>query len=292
MKKLFFTFSILIILGCKNDSEPNTIESYQEIESNGAHSDSIRVLDEDVEFNTQQTIILKREELIKKEDERKELEELIITKEFFKEEDLYILDFRYPHLNEDIKPSYANFNEFLQSNYIDIEGTEAQILEDKELFCDTLRTNIFREKRKIDYKIFNINDQLISVLFYKENYYSGAIHPSYTFDCLNFDLDRSIFMKYEDFFIGNSEEELRTILNEILNAKIRSGEIFYDCWEISKEDFFIYKNNFVVDDLDVEFYFDDCVICPAYTGTYSIKIPLQKLIPVLRKYNFNPLVGS
>lgn len=280
------------LLGCKNDSETVNKHKNQELEMDIVDSDSIFVSGEDVELKKQRTIKIKREELLKMEDERKELQELILTKEFFKEEDLYTLDFRYPYLNDAIKPSYVNFNEFLRLNYIDIEGIEAQILEDKELYCDTLRTNIYREKRKIDFKIFNINEKLISVLFYKENYYSGAMHPSYTFDCLNFDLERSIFMKYEDFFITNSEEDLRTILNELLLEKIRSGELFYECWEISKEDFYTYKNNFVVNDLEVEFYFDDCVICPAYTGTYSIKIPLQKLLPVLRKYNFNPLVGS
>ena len=292
MRKLLITFSLFCVLGCKNDTEVVTNPKDQELEMDIVDSDSLLVSGEDVELRKQQTIKIKREELLQKEDERKELQELVLIKEFFKEEDLYILDFRYPYLNDAIKPSYVNFNEFLQKNYIDIEGTEAQILEDKEMYCDTLRTNVSREKRKIDFKIFNISEKLISVLFYKENYYAGAMHPSYTFDCLNFDLDRSVFMKYEDFFITNSEEDLRAILNELLLEKIRSGELFYECWEISKEDFYTYKNNFVVNDLEVEFYFDDCVICPAYTGTYSIKIPLQKLLPVLRKYNFNPLVGS
>jgi hypothetical protein len=294
MRTFIIALSIISFLGCKNDSENKNVETTEDhfLEYDETFVDSLMVSNEDIELKKQQTIKIKRDELVQKEDERKELQELIVSKVFFKEEDLYILDFKYPYLNEAIKPSYANFNEYVQKTYINIKGIEAQILDDKELYCDTLRTNTSREKRKVDYKIFNINEQLISVLFYKENYYSGAMHPSFTFDCLNFDLNRSVFMKYQDFFNDNSEEELRLILNELLNEKIRSGEFFFDCWEISKEDFNLYKNNFVVDDLVVEFYFDDCVICPSYTGTYSIKIPLVKLLPVLRKYNFNPLVGS
>lgn len=96
-------------------------------------------------------------------------------------------------------------------------------------------------------------------------------------------------MKYEDFFTEGSEEELREILNEILLKKISTGEMYYDCWGITSEDFFKYKNNFVLDDTSVEYYFDDCVICPSYTGSYSVKIPLEDLLPVLRRYDINPL---
>ncbi|WP_034258854.1 RsiV family protein [Altibacter lentus] len=281
---------VAILFGCKNDPDKKGDGTFIEDATDPVEDSLVRSL-EDSDLKKQQTIEIKRTELIQKEDERSELEELVTAKSFFKEEDLYVLDFKYPYLNESLKPSYNNFNEYLQKYYIDIKGVEAQILEDKELYCDTLRTNRYREKRKVDYKIYAINEKLISVLFYKENYYAGAMHPSYTFDCLNFDLVRSVFMNYEDFFIDGSEEELRKILNELLNEKIASGEFFYDCWEISEDDFFEYKNNFVVDDNMVEFYFDDCVICPSYTGTYSIQIPLTKLLPVLRKYKNNPLLG-
>jgi hypothetical protein len=287
IRNIFPALILLLLLSCKSDSEKKVIDN----DFSDIVEDSLVVSDQDIELKKQQTIQIKREELIKKEDERVQLDELVLSKTFFKEEDLYVLDFKYPHLNEALKPSYRNFNEYVQKYYIDIKGVEAQILEDKELYCDTLRTNRYREKRLVDYKIYNINEKLISVLFYKENYYSGAMHPSYTFDCLNFDLNRSVFMNYEDFFNNGSEEELRAILNELLQEKIDSGEFFYDCWQISEEDFFDYKNNFVVDESFVEFYFDDCVICPSYTGTYSIKIPLVRLLPVLRKYKLNPLIS-
>ena len=97
-------------------------------------------------------------------------------------------------------------------------------------------------------------------------------------------------MTYEDFFIQGSEDELSTLINESIIKKIGLGELYYDCWEVSSEDFFESKNNFVLNDTYVEFYFDDCVMCPSYTGTYSIELTLIELMPVLRKYDLNPLV--
>tara|TARA_R110002072_G_scaffold66499_4_gene163989 strand:+ start:23842 stop:24651 length:810 start_codon:yes stop_codon:yes gene_type:complete len=244
----------------------------------------------DTELKKTKSVVIKRQNLIDKEDDKKELEELVIQKTFKKDEDLYLIDFTYPYLNEELKASYHNFNEYLEETYMDIAGVEASILEDKELICDTLRINRFKEKRFVDYKIYNLNASLISVLFYKENYYSGTLHPSYTFDCLNFDLERSVFMDYEDFFNEGTEEEMTQILNEVLREKINSGDIYFDCWEITFDDFFEYKDNFVVDDAKVEYYFDDCVICPSYTGTFSVEIPLERLLPILRKYKFNPFM--
>ena len=96
-------------------------------------------------------------------------------------------------------------------------------------------------------------------------------------------------MNYNDFFIEGSEGELRSILNEVITQNIQKGEFYYDCWEISPEDFNRYKNNFVADDASVAYYFEDCVVCPSYTGDYSVTIPLEKLLPVLKRYHLNPL---
>ncbi len=298
MKYLVLSLSLLLFLSCKNDTSrptdtPNT-EVNTSIESDDTFEqvlpfDSIYT-NNDTELKKTKSVVIKRQNLIDKEDDKKELEELVIQKTFKKDEDLYLIDFTYPYLNEELKASYHNFNEYLEETYMDIAGVEASILEDKELICDTLRINRFKEKRFVDYKIYNLNASLISVLFYKENYYSGTLHPSYTFDCLNFDLERSVFMDYEDFFNEGTEEEMTQILNEVLREKINSGDIYFDCWEITFDDFFEYKDNFVVDDAKVEYYFDDCVICPSYTGTFSVEIPLERLLPILRKYKFNPFM--
>lgn len=288
MKHLLPILILLALLGCKNDPKKDKTET--EVEHTSDETiDSLRVSDKD--FNQlERTLNLKRRELIEKKDQRVELENLVISKSFYKEGDKFTIDFEYPYLNEKIKPSYENFNEYISKYYLDAKGVEKQIKEEKRL-CDSLGIPHGNEKRLVEYKIFNLNDRLISVLFYKENHYAGAAHASYTFETLNFDLERSTFMNYEDFFNSGTEEELRDILNVLLTEKINSGEMYYDCWIISDDDFFDAKNNFVITDDAAEFYFDDCVICPSYTGTYSIKIPLDMLMPVLRKNKKNPLLN-
>lgn len=288
MKYLLPIFILFVLLGCKNDPKKDKIEDELEHPSEQI-SDTLRVSDKD--FDKQERFLnLKRRELIEKKDQKAELENLVISKSFYKEGDKFTIDFEYPYLNENIKPSYGNFNEYISKHYLDVKGVEKQIMEEKRL-CDSMGIPHENEKRIVEYKIYNLNDRLISVLFYKENHYAGAIHASYTFETLNFDLEQSVFMKYEDFFNSGSEEELTEILNVLLQQKINSGEMYYDCWNISDDDFFNAKNNFVITDDAVEYYFDDCVICPSYTGTYSIKIPLEMLMPVLRKHKKNPLLN-
>lgn len=285
-----------LLLSCKEDpKQVNTDQDDAETIQQTENFEDILPFDSipqatDIEINKTKQVVIKRQSLIDKEDDAKLLQELVIQKTFKRDEDLYLIDFNYPYLNTALKESHQNFNEYLEETYMDIAGVEASILEDKEMICDTLRINRFKEKRLVDYKIYNLNENLISVLFYKENYYSGTLHPTYSFDCLNFDLERSVFMNYEDFFNEGTEEKMTQILNEVLREQINSGDIYYDCWEITFDDFFEYKDNFVVDDYKVEYYFDDCVICPSYTGTFSVEIPLERLLPVLRKYKLNPLL--
>ncbi|MBL4662340.1 MAG: DUF3298 domain-containing protein [Flavobacteriaceae bacterium] len=292
MKSIVALLLLVSMLSCKNNSEKIKPNYNQEstLETQPFEEEIIVDAKEDIELNKRMSIEIKQKELIEKPDEKEQLQELLIEKSYIKEEDEFSIDFHYPLLNEKLKASYANFNEYINDSYVNIIGTEAGILEDKGLICDTIRTNRYKEKRFIDYKIYNVNDQLVSVLFYKENFYSGTLHPTYSFDCLNFDLNRSVFMNYDDFFVEGSEEELRNILNEVITNKINSGDMYYDCWEVSEEDFFEYKDNFVLDDTSVEYYFDDCVVCPSYTGSYSVEIPLEQLLPVLKRYDVNPLV--
>lgn len=291
MKKIALIFlSTLLWAACKNDlQEKNLPTKVQEETNKVVLVDTLKEFKTDIDITPPQRIELKHQQLVEKEDEKDAIGPLLKDERFLKETDSYVLDFNYPFLNEAWKPTHQNFNHYISKEYLNISEIEAQILEDKELLCDTLRIHQIREKRLVNYKVYQVNEQLLSVLFYKENYYSGAMHPAFTFDCLNFDLERGVFMTYEDFFIQGSEEELRNILNETLSGKIQKGDVFYDCWDITSDDFFRYKNNFVVDDQRVEYYFEDCVICPSYTGQYSVEIPLEKLLPVLRRYHLNPL---
>lgn len=291
MKSIYVLMLFVMFSACKDDKrEENTIDSEVIEDINPVAEDTIQFKDADIEsLDKSITIELKQKQLIEKIDESEELEELIIDKKYLVEKEDYTINFKYPLLNESYKPTNRNFNDFINGYYVNITKTESDILESK-LLCDSIEAKTFREERFIDYKIYNVNDQLISVLFYKENFYSGAMHPSYAFDCFNFDLNRGVFMTYEDFFNQGSEEELVSIINESITEQIGKGDMYYDCWEVSSDDFFDAKNNFVLNDTFVEFYFDDCVICPSYTGTYSIELPLTDLLLVLKKYDLNPLV--
>ena len=90
-------------------------------------------------------------------------------------------------------------------------------------------------------------------------------------------------MYFQDFFRNESEEALFLIINTTISNAIREGELYYDCWELSEGDFKAYKNNFVINKEAIEFYFDDCVICPSYTGTYSVQIPISAIHHLLKK---------
>lgn len=291
MKYLYLLILLVIILACKSDRkevQPLNNKVLDKVDS--VIEDTTQLQDLDIQsMDKSITIELKQKELIQKKDESKELETLVIDKRYLVEKDDYIINFNYPLLNESYKPTHSNFNDFINDYYVNITKTESNILESK-LLCDSIAAKTFREERFIDYKIYNVNDQLISILFYKENFYNGAMHPSFSFDCFNFDLNRGVFMTFEDFFNQGSEEELVDIINDNINKKIGKGDLYYECWEVSSDDFYASKNNFVLNDTYVEFYFDDCVICPSYTGTYSIKLPLTELLSVLKKYDLNPLI--
>jgi hypothetical protein len=291
MKSIYLLLLFVIFSACKNDKQKEkTIDSDVIEYSNPVAEDTIQFKNADIEsLDKSITIEFKQKRLIEKVDESEELEELIVDKKYIVEKNDYTINFKYPLLNESYKPTNRNFNDFIKDYYVNITKTESDILESK-LMCDSIEAKTFREERFIDYKIYNLNDQLVSVLFYKENFYSGAMHPSYSFDCLNFDLNRGVFMTFEDFFNKASEEELVEIINENIKELIGEGDMYYDCWEVSIDDFSISKNNFVLNDTYVEFYFDDCIICPSYTGTYSIELPLVDLLSVLKKHDLNPLV--
>ncbi len=291
MKYIYLILVVIFFASCKNEKSEDPILQSDETEQQVADPiGSPEKGDKDLDaFNKSISIKFKQKELIEKKDQRSEFQKLILDKKYEIEHPDYTINFKYPQLDESLKATNRNFNEFIKDYYVDVKNTVSDIEENKQL-CDSVTAANFREERYIDYKIYIINDQLLSVLFYKESFYSGAMHPNYSFDCFNFDLNRGVFMTYEDFFNKGSEDEMLTLINEKITHKIKNSELYYECWELSDSDFFQSKNNFVINDNNVEFYFDDCVMCPSYTGSYSIELPLMELLSVLKKSNTNPLV--
>ncbi|MBA6154022.1 RsiV family protein [Gelidibacter maritimus] len=293
MKYINLILLVFLLTSCKSDKrEESVIETEDTEQLMPQDTDTIQMIEGDGNVMTKSiSIEYKQKELIEKKDQRSEFQRLIKEKSYAIQQPDYTINFKYPQLDESLKASNRNFNEFINDYYVNIKKTVADI-ETSKLLCDSIEAINFREDRFIDYKIYIANDQLVSVLFYKENFYSGAMHPSYSFDCFNFDLNKGVFMRYEDFFNQGSEEELLTLINERIVDKIQNSELYYDCWELSASDFFESKNNFVINDNNLEFYFDDCVMCPSYTGSYSIELPLVDLLSVLKKSNSNLLMAD
>lgn len=287
MKTVLTTLTILLILGCKQHSQESPTPQNTGLEEkllDPDSADSLYFTETEILELQAKSQSLKKEGLLAIEDDISSLQEAVQSKKIFQEADEYVLDYTYPYLNENMDSRYAAFNDYMSESYLNIERTVNQILEDKELLCDTLRIQRFRDKRIIDFKLHSTHNNLISILLYKENYYSGMIHSTYMFDCLNYDVKKQEFITYNDFFLEGSEKMVFNLINQTIYDDIHSGEMYYDCWEISDEDFRAYKNNFVVNGDNIEFYFDDCVICPSYTGQYSVVIPVPEIMHLIKGY--------
>lgn len=294
MKIFVLLFALSVSLySCKSKQEENpSLEtpSESEIVVDNISTDTLYFTDRDLEQIRARKQSIKKKELLALPDDKETLQELLTSKFIHKEDDAYILDYTYPYLNEDLDPGFKVFNNYLAESYLNTERTINEILEDKELLCDTLKIDRFREKRIIDYKLHSTTNNIISILLYKENFYSGMKHSAYLFDCLNFDTEKDAFIYFDDVFVEGSDQEIFNLINKTITSEIESGDMYYDCWELSERDFLAYKNNFVINDEAIEFYFDDCVVCPSYTGTYAIKVPVVKLLHLIKYYEF-PILG-
>lgn len=286
-KSSLFAIALLFaVASCKNEQPSTPVETEktpQELvveQTDTTTTDTLVEADKDIILNQ-----LNRINLEKSPDDSQDLSDYLESKNMRLDQDQYLLDFDYPYLLESANTKFAAFNEYLAQEIVNTEAITAQILEDRELLCDSLRAETFREKRYIDYKIYNTQMRLLSVLFYKENFYTGAVKPAFSYQTVNFDLEQEKRLVYEDVFVENSEEGVYFIINAAIDQAMDSGQLHYDCFPLSKEDFTYYKHNFVIDSEFLTYYFDDCSICPAYIGSYSIAIPLVKLIPHLNSFS-------
>ncbi len=276
MKKTIVFLVFLPLFSCKNEKAVQEKVLTDRVEM-VKHSKSV----DPKEISKEENQTHKRERLLSEKDDKLNLENLISTKTFYKKEGNYILNYKYPHLNEIIKPSYQVFNNYIQNYYLKTEKYVSDVLKNNSLSCDSSVIDVHRYKRIIDYKVYSKKNNLISILLYKANHYTDEDHSSYMFKYLNFDLEASVFLRYNTLFEKNSETEMLSIINDKLISKITSKNIYKDCWELSKNDFDRNKNNFVITDGMIKFYFDDCIICPYYTGRYFVEIDLNEITHLL-----------
>jgi hypothetical protein len=237
-----------------------------------------------VEQRQATTQINKIENFLIKPDDRAALKDIVQSKRVFKETDDYVLDYTYPYLDEKVDPYYKKFNDYMRVNHLNEERTVGEILETTGRIHDTLNIQRFIDKRIIDFKIHSTDNKLISILLYKENYYSGMVNSIYNFECLNYDINQQAFVAFNDFFVSGVQTEVLNIVNKSIQSEINSGMMYYDCWQITDPDFDRLKDNFVVNNDSIEFYFDDYIICPSYTGQYSVSIPLVKIKHLITKH--------
>ncbi|WP_213522796.1 RsiV family protein [Nonlabens sp.] len=289
MKAIILIFALFPIASCKQQIDNSKIsEEIIGIEEEAIPTnvpDSMYFIFKKIQEEQLRSQRLKKEGLIGTENILPALKELVASKSIYKESDDYLLDYTYPYLNERIDSSFRTFNEFFAKNYLNTERTINDILEDYEIICDTLSIPRFRDQRIINYKLKSAHNDLISILLYKENYYSGMLHSTYMFDCLNYDSKNQEFIYFDTFFIEGSEKMVHDLINKtILDQSYPSGD-YADCWQLSLDDFIIYKNNFVITNNHIVFYLDDCIICPYYTGAYKVAIPINKLNHLIRTHH-------
>lgn len=284
MKNTKIIFSILfgsaVIFSCKPNSEKKD-------EVNSVMNDSI-VHDVDTPMMETDSLYLKGNELkvipIKEvKDDALVVQKYLESRRFRKETETYIIDFCYPYLKEDVNPKFKLFNEYVKNDLLKLPEIERNIIESQELLCDTLNVKLNNEHRVADYKVFLQNEKELSVLFYLENHYTHTKSTYYTFKTVNFDIVNGKLLNFEDFFDTDDTQEALDIINMEISTSIRNGDMFYECFTVSKEDFENAKNDFVFKDNSIIFYFNDCVMCPAFVGTYEIEIPLERFKPILKK---------
>ncbi len=204
--------------------------------------------------------------------------DLVKTKLFHKEQDSYTLFYRYPFLDTSKNTSYHAFNDYITNTYLNLDNSIKDLLNGDKSSCDIGYNHSERLKRLVDYKIYAFDNDILSVLLYKSNQYEDETQFSYLFKTLNFDVNTGNFISFDSIFKPNSELQVLNLINNTLETKVSLDEKYEECWLITPEIFIKFKDNFVLDSETVKFYFDDCTMCPVYSGNYFIEISRQELL--------------
>lgn len=277
---LSIIFLSVVLFSCK----PNPVNKE---DVNTTSIDSL-VQDLDTPIMETDSLYLKGNELkvipIKEvKDDALAVQKYLESRRFRKETENYIIDFCYPYLKESVSPKFKLFNDHVMNDLLKLPEIEKNIIESQELLCDTSNVKLNNEHRTADYKIFLQNEKELSVLFYLENHYTNTKATYYTFKTVNFDIVNGKLLSFNDFFNTEDTAEVLDIVNIEISNSIRNGDMFYECFTVNEEDFEKAKNDFVFKDNSIIFYFNDCVMCPAFVGTYEIEIPLERFKPILKK---------
>lgn len=280
--KYLILLMVLVFSACKKDVKPTKnvdIPSLKEVEI----TDSIITKADEGFFEEKSPSKVEQLEALRNDIPPKQI---IIDKRILQENNKTELDFYYPFLNEELNTKYSSYNNYIKSAIVD---KTIALMRENEAFiplCDSVETR--KQKSLINYSVKE-TQKVLSTVFVIENYYSGSVKNSISFKTVNYDFNNFNIINYNDYFTQNSEKEVLKILNAIIRTSIDSGDMYYDCWEISEKDFETYKNNFAVENESIRFYFDDCVVCPSYTGTYFVEVNSKQLKPFIKSsYTIQP----
>jgi len=260
--------ALLITLGCKQNAiHENEIIEKEEV-GKEISNDSISNKKNGNEKSSNK--ILQLDVIISAEKHKK----IVLEKHIVQDNEKTVLDFYYPILNEEVRANYSNFNRYIKNELVD--KTISLMRENEEFIplCDSIETR--KQKSKINYAIKE-NRNILSTVFVIENFYSETMHSNVSFKTVNYNFNKTKIIHFKDYFKPNSEQAILIHLNKIITSNINSGDMYYDCWEISEGDFEMFNNNFTIDENQIRFYFDDCVVCPSYTGTYFIETTKEQL---------------
>ncbi len=275
---------LFLILSCKTNSIKKEEVNAIQIDSLTQEIGTIKIKNDSLSLEGNELKV----SLIKDEiDHANQMVEYLESRRYRKKTNNFTIDFCYPFLKENINSKFKMFNEHVENEVLKIQEVEKDILESQELLCDTVTGNSKIEHRLIDYKVFLQNEKDVSVLFYLENHYANTKSSYYTFKTVNFNISKGKLLAFEDVFETESIDEVLDIINIEISTSIQNGDLFYECFTISKEDFKKAKNDFIIKNNTIIYYFNDCVMCPSFVGTYEIEISLERFIPILKENVIN-----
>lgn len=173
----------------------------------------------------------------------------------------YFLDLKLTSLNKYINDSVLNLKNVSDTLSLKNKCNDSSVKEN----CIT-----------IDYNIINETKEYINILFYVEIHYPQKNFSTYTFKTVNYDIKSNSVIIYKDIFKANSLEKILNIINQEINNNINSGDMRYECFTVTLNDFKEAKNDFILQNQEIDFYFKDCVMCPSFVGSHNISIPKSR----------------
>lgn len=208
-------------------------------------------------------------------DTKESNDKLVVSKSFKIKQPNYTLDFHYPYINENRNDFSEVFNTYVKTNIIN-PNSKLNIDSNACEIYNTIRT-----KSLLDYKDYFQNEDFLSILLFKRDYFNGDDIPLYSFKTLNFNLKNGTFVKYKTIFAENTDQKLI----EVINKKLATNLNHYECWELTESQFVKNKNNFTLSHNTIKFYFDDCSICPSHVGEFAVEVSLKEIKYLLAKNN-------